>query len=1054
MTLNARTRLLAGLLFFAASHLNAQTDAATITGRVTDNTGAVVIGAQVQLISIERGTSQNATTNEAGIYLFPSVRPGQYRITVKHEGFSQVDFLGLVVNVQDRLAENFHLQVGSVSESVTVNGTATLANTQDASVSTVINRDLVSNLPLNGRSFNTLMQLTPGVVIAPTVQSHSSGQFSISGQRQDANNFTVDGVSANFGVGAGFGMGPSGTGNNQAFSALGGTSSLVSVDALEEFRIETSTTSPELGRNAGGQVILTTRSGTNILHGGAYEYFRNDVLDANDWFANQASVPRAKERHNDFGAFLGGPVWKDRTFFFLSYEGARLRLPQSGIQQVPSEFARQSAPSAIAPYLDAYPEPNDRSVVSGIYTAPFTGSFSNSATLNAGSVRVDHKFNDRVSIFARFNDAPSQILERANGANYPPSNLFATSVDTTTLTAGLNFAFDSRKINTIRGNYSTQNSNLTTVLDSFSGAIPPSSAFMLFGLSPEQNAGGFQTGDLTGRLSVGSQGQNKARQANLVDDFSWLLGSHQLKFGGDYRVILLDRNTPNYGASVIASTVQDLVTTGTANLFTSYTRPTQFLVQALSFYGQDTWSINPRLTITYGVRWEWAPAPSGRGDTHVVAWENTNNPSQITLAPAGTPIWNSSYANFAPRFGLAYRITSDGSLIARVGGGLFFDPGTGAFADSVLGLPNEASQSFNQVSLPINDIHPFLPMPPTLQPPFQGQIYGYSQKLKLPRSYQWNAAIEKTISQGQAITATYLGQAGRNLTRQEALFQPNANFQGEFLLTNNSSYSNYNALQVQYRRPLAHRLQALLNYTWSHSLDNASNDVADALSGNIVSNARDYAQSDFDVRHSFSGTVIFNVPGIPASRVSRVLTENWSIDTVIVARTGFPFNGLIFDPAVNPDPNGYATLRPDQVPGQPIYLTGATCASIFRGLGVLTAGQVCPGGRGVNPAALVEQSTTRQGTESRNNIPGFGLTQVDLSLERKFAVTERVSVQFRADAFNVLNHPTFTNPLALPNFGPVFDLSMQMLNQGLAGLNPLFQEGGPRSLQLSLKFSF
>src|SRR5262249_33205941 len=210
-----------------------------------------------------------------------------------------------------------------------------------------IDRKFVESLPLNGRSFNTLLQLTPGVVIAPLAGfGQAPGQFSIAGQRTDGNNFTVDGISANFGVSGGTNdPGQSGTGTAQALSALGGTSSLVSVDALQEFRIETSSFAPEFGRAPGGQVILTTRSGTNAFHGTAFDYFRNTVMDANDWFNNAATPPlsRSPEHHNDFGGVLGGPIWRDKTFFFLSYEGARLTLPETLAIQVPSNQIRTAS---------------------------------------------------------------------------------------------------------------------------------------------------------------------------------------------------------------------------------------------------------------------------------------------------------------------------------------------------------------------------------------------------------------------------------------------------------------------------------------------------------------------------------------------------------------------------------------------------------------------------------------------------------------------------------------------------------------------------------------
>ena len=366
-------------LFFTAHSSAAQSPTGTISGMVTDPTSAAIASAEVIVVNDATRVQVTTKSNAEGIYVVPNLPPGSYRVQVSKDGFKTIIKPDIVVNVQDALAINFALPLGAVSEIVTIQGGAPLVNTESASVGTVIDRQFVGTLPLNGRSFNTLLQLTPGVVIAQTPLGSLSpmGQFSISGQRTDANNFTVDGASANFGVGSGGYLGNTGSGSTQAFSALGGTSSLVSVDALQEFRVETSSFAPEYGRAPGGQVILATRSGTNDFHGGIFDYFRNTAMDANNWFANQAANPRAAEHHNDFGGFLGGPLWKDRTFFFFSYEGARLDLPQTNNIQVPSMYARQTAPASLAPFLDAYPVPTDTSVTPGVYITPFTGTFSN-----------------------------------------------------------------------------------------------------------------------------------------------------------------------------------------------------------------------------------------------------------------------------------------------------------------------------------------------------------------------------------------------------------------------------------------------------------------------------------------------------------------------------------------------------------------------------------------------------------------------------------------------------------------------------------------------------
>jgi hypothetical protein len=1023
--------VLCWLLIGAFSY--AQMETATLSGTVMDRTGAVLPDVQVQVTNSDTNVVTATTTNKSGVYVVPSLKPGRYRIAVTKVGFKQVIVTDVILNVQDVVSRNFNLEVGAVSESITVTADQLNVNTTDAAVSTVIDRNFVESLPLNGRSFNTLLQLTPGVVIAPAGYG-TPGQFSIAGQRTDANNFTVDGVSANFGVGLAQNLGESGTGGAQAFSALGGTSSLVSVDALQEFRIETSSFAPEFGRMPGGQVILTTRSGTNAFHGGVFDYFRNTVMDANDWFASAAGDPRAPEHHNDFGGFLGGPIWKDKTFFFFSYEGARLDLPMTTPIIVPSEYARTTAPAAIAPYLNAYPLPTDMTITPGVYTSAFTGNYANRATLNATSLRIDHTFNDRFSIFGRYNHTPSQIA----GPQYSLSTFGTTVTNTQTLTLGVNMALSPRLSNTVRGNYSTQTSGESFILNSFGGATPLNPSLLLGSGSSSQNDAVFYALD-TSYLFVGNSGVSRTRQANVLDDFTISTGSHQLKFGGDYRALFLNVNSPpNYLLYEVPST-QAFVSTGLVPYFIPFVyRPVQFLTNAFSLYGQDTWKVTSRLNLTYGLRWELNPAPIARGNTTLSAWENVNNPATINLAPSGTALWATTYGNFAPRFGVAYSLTPQGDLVLRGGAGIFYDTGVGSTANLAFTYPNTATGFFQNVPVPISNLAPYVPTI-SLQPPYSGVLQGSSRNLQLPRSYQWNVALEKSFGGKQTIAVTYVGQAGRNLLRTEALPLSNSNFvPGSFLnLTVNDARSNYNALQVQYRRPLVSRLQALLNYSWSHSLDNASDDVAIALSNTIISGATDYASSAFDVRQSFSGALSYDVPPVGKSGPIAVLTKDWSLNTVIVARTGFPFNAVYFAPSVL----GTGLIRPDLVPGQPLWV-GAPNA---------------PGGKILNANAFSVPSTPRQGTEPRNDIPGFGLTQVDLSIARTFPFMERLHLQFRLDAFNVLNHPNFTNPPAYIQYGSFYLQSQQMLNQGLsagAGLNPLFQEGGPRSLQLSLKLTF
>jgi hypothetical protein len=1053
-----RKVLVTMLLAFLPGACVAQNESATLSGRISDPTGAAIVGAEVVLTNVDTNVEQRTRTNSAGLYVFTGVHPGAYRVAAGSPGFKTLIKENLTLHVQDELAENFSLPLGAMAETVTVNANDLHINTTDAAVSTVIDRQFVESLPLNGRSFNTLLQLTPGVVLSSLSSSPlAPGQFSIGGQRTDANNFTVDGVSANFGVNSSGLIGQSGTGTAQAFSVLGSTSSLVSVEALQEFRVETSSFAPEFGRTPGGQVTLSTRSGTNSFHGGLYEYFRNDVMDAGDWFANQSGQPRPAERHNDFGGYVGGPIWKNKTFFFASYEGARLRVPVTDVLQVPSACARsggpecpagnQSAPASVAPYLNAYPQPNGPAPVDSCNAntpdgcvQQFTGSFSNSATLNAGSIRIDHNFNDHFSIFGRYNEAPSDGTRRFP-SQFNQVELVSDTVNTRTATIGFNAIKNSQLADTFRANYSMQQSTSARTLDSWGGSVPLPFELLGGALPSADTSGAFQTFD-TGYYSTGPSGRNTVHQMNFVDDLFFTVGTHATKYGVDYRAIYLHSNPSRNGFTYESPSVQEFICTpdqsgncqaGLVSIQVSSAVPAHVRSRAFSFYAQDSWKASKRLTLTYGVRWELDPAPEGQHGTQLAAWTDVDNPALLALAPTGTPLWHTTYGNFAPRLGAAYALTDKGDFVLRAGGGIFYDLGVGSAADLTSTFPNFVL-GFANGQVPLMDPAANLPSLSTNAPyPY---VEAFTPNLKLPRSFQWNVALEKSLWGRQAITVTYVGQAGRKLLRQAANFQPNANFASEFVLTENDARSNYNALQVQYRRPLSAGLQAILNYTWSHALDNASDDVVTGLANTVISAANDYASSSNDARHSFSGALTYELPGVKKSRPLWLLTKGWSVDAVIVARTGFPFNAAEF--SVSPDPGGFALTRPDRVAGQPAWVS--------------TPG--APGGKILNVNAFAAPTTNRQGTEGRNDIYGFGLTQVDLSLARKFSITERVGLQFRADAFNVLNHPNFTNPLGYYELGPLFLQSQEMLNQGLGGLNSLFQEGGPRSLQISLKLTF
>jgi len=450
-----------------------QTETATISGRVADPSGAAISGAGIQIQNVLTGQEVATKTNGSGLYVATALQPGTYRLIVSNPGFKQIVKPDVVLNVQDNASLNFSMTVGSVSETVIVTGGTPLVNTQDATVSTVVDRNFAENIPLNGRSFQTLIELTPGVVLT-TSNFGDGGQFSVNGQRASSNYWMVDGVGANIGTSSGATPGNGLGGALGSFSVLGGTNSLVSVDALQEFRIQTSTYAPEFGRTPGAQISILTRSGTNQFHGTVFDYLRNDVLDANDWFAANEGLAKPQERQNDFGGTFSGPILRDRTFFFFSYEGFRLRLPQVGQSTVPSLSARQNATAEMRPYLDAFPLPNPSATdVNGI--SPFAASFSNSASLDAYSIRIDHNLHNKINIFGRYDYSPSDSRQRGGSSYFSLSTVNPSTITTQTGTIGATWLISPTKANDLRFNYSQVEGTSSSSLDTFGGAIPLSS---------------------------------------------------------------------------------------------------------------------------------------------------------------------------------------------------------------------------------------------------------------------------------------------------------------------------------------------------------------------------------------------------------------------------------------------------------------------------------------------------------------------------------------------------------------------------------------------------
>lgn len=1036
-----------------------QTESASLTGTVKDTTNAIIINAEVILQSIERGTSMTARTNAEGIYVFPSVRPGQYRLSVKKQGFQTVDVLGITANVQDHLQQNIQMSVGSADQSVTVTASSYTVDTQDGTVSTVVDRNFAENMPLNGRSFQALIQQTPGVVLTAN-NGFESGQFSVNGQRADSNYWSVDGVSANIGVSATTVPAGGSSGSIGAFSAQGGTNSLVSVDAMQEFRIQTSTYAPEFGRTPGGQISIVTRSGTNAFHGSLFDYIRNDVLDAANWFNgfdHEPPLPKAKERQNDFGGTVGGPIIRNKSFFFFSYEGLRLRLPQTGITQVPDLASRQSATSGMKPYLDAFPQPNgpERPDL-GVGIAEFDDTYSNSSTLDAASLRLDERLGDRLTVFGRYNYAPSDFVQRSQ--SFASLNtLIPAKISTQTGTLGAVGTFSPHLIDDFRFNYSRTDAKSHYGNDDFGGATPLTAVSLPSGITSDRALFFLDIFSLTGGgILQGIGVHNDQRQLNIVNSVSWQVGGHQLKFGADYRRLWPTTDPGSYTQQAYFSDVPSAAAGNAAFTVLGSSRAITLLFRNLGLFAQDTWNLTRKLTLTYGLRWDIDFSPKSLNGPALVAVSgyNPNDLSGLALLPSGTQPFATDYKAIAPRVGLAYQLhQGNKSAVIRGGFGVFYDLATEQVGSSLTatGYPLGSQVFGSGGSFPLSQDS--IAGPPIDPPPAgTGQIISFNPDLRAPYTMEWNASFEQALGAQQSITLSYVGAAGRRLLQTIVANNPNATIARAFLITNGAT-SDYDALQVQFNRHLTRGLQALSSYTWSHSIDTASGGSSFDTSNILLPGAAagtNRASSSFDIRHTFSAGITYEPEVHIQNRVLRMMAHGWSFASLFQARTAPPVN--VID-ANAPDFVGFhADSRPDLVPGKTLYLHGAQY----------------PGGLAFNADAFQSVCTSepcngslpRQGTTPRNFLRGFGAWQWDLGLHRTFPIYESLSLQFRVEAFNLFNHPNFGQPSGSFGLGG-FGLSNAMLGESLAGNSAasggfasIYQIGGPRSLQMALRLSF
>jgi outer membrane receptor protein involved in Fe transport len=1015
-----------------------------ITGLVTDISRAPIPQAHIKIENLETRNPLQVVTNKEGLFLLPSLLPGRYDIEVSAPGFETKTVQAVRVEVAGKVSLDFMLRVGAATEDITVNAADTNLNTTDATVSTVIDPVFVGDMPLNGRSFQSLLTLAPGTAVVPSSGVGYSGEISVNGQRTEANYFTVDGVSVNTGISATgvVGQGAGYGGSTAGETVIGGTQSMVSVDALQEFRATTSTYSAAYGRVPGGQFSFQTRSGTTHLHGSAFEYLRNEMFDANDWFSNALGTARQKTRQNDFGAVLGGPIRFPRkaaaqTFFFGSYEGMLLSSPVAAQQyQVPSNTLRTTSNGTVLrALLSAFPAPNGDTLSNGL--AYYTAAYSIPSRLDVGGLRLDREFGNRMHGFARFQETRSNSTRRlsANVAETLPS-----TVNVRSITTGVTRMLTQRLANDLRFNLTWNDSAIDYVSTDFGGATPFDKSSVSQLLSTPYNR--FYVGlNFGGKPNFSFLPQSTSqRQLNIVDSMTVTWKRHALTWGADYRRLNDLVHVPTiYAPTVYSSASTVLANKPGSNVVAKLSIPVIYpIFNNLSAYMQDEWRTTERLSLSLGVRWEWNPAPYDGAGSDAYTMDQIIDLSTTKLAPRGTPLWNTPYLSFAPRFGAAYRANTSprfGTVI-RTGFGVFYDI---TVANALGGYARQGyrtSVQFQGKSFPLTQEQVDSVAAPSITPPYTESIFSADPNLKLPYTYQYNLTVEQQFGAAQSLVINYVGSASRRMLATRS-YTPSLYGNSRFsststalVLTQNVAAANYNALQVQFQRRMAHGFQALADYTWSHAMDDTTT--------NFTVYELTRAASDYDIRSNFQAALTYTVPKHFRNAAADGLLGGWSADGRISARSSMPVDIIGQSAVVDTVAGQTVNFHPNRVSGEPLYIQ-----SNYYGTPV----------RRINPSAFVAATSGTEGNVGRNSAQGFAAYQTDLALRKQFTLRDNINLQVRGEAFNFLNQGNFGSIYNLIS-NTSFGLPYTSLNSQLGGLNSLHQQGGPRSIQLALRFQF
>lgn len=1072
-----------------ANSIQAQTFRGTILGTVTDPETAVIGGASVTARNVDTGIERTTTTNETGNFSLPELPTGNYELRIERDGFQSALVKNILVEVASERRVDIVLSLGSVSQAIVVEATIPLVNTTSNQLGQIFESKKIERLPVNGRDFTKLLVISPGTTGDPsgvTDAPGSFGLFSVNGNRGRANNYLLDGTDMNDGYR-----------NLPAINEAGvfGTpATILPLEAVSELAV-ISNFPPEYGRNSGAIVNIVTKSGTNEFHGSVLEFLRNDKLDARNFF-NTKPNPQNAFRNNQFGFALGGPIVKNKTFFYFNYEGQRERVGVTGLARVPdpAEIAALGGVKnpIIAQILNRNPYPTPNIPVPLFDPSPNLSVAARASNdVNAATVKIDQSFSTRDLLSGRYyygDSDQSFPLALVGGSKLPGFN---TVTPTKVQIASLSYVkvISSTKVNELRFGYNRFKQNFFSEDNDFNpGAIglntgvtnPRDFGLPVIRIRQDPNLGssiepiGSNLSLPRGRIATNLQ---------LIDNFSSKFVKHDLKFGVEFRRTFVNGFfDAGYRGRIDFASLSDFLAgrpSGGRSAMGDSQRGT--FQNSVGFYFQDSFRIKPTVLINYGLRYDYFGVLGEERD------RLSNFDSARGLVQVGKDIerlYERDLDNFAPRVGISWDINGKGKTVLRAGWGLFYD---------------SFSQDFFVGQLPFNTFNPgpaynpigespilfsfsatnqLTPGAPVFSDFTDSDVFAVDRRSRTPYVQNYNLTLQRELFKNVVVEIAYVGSQGRKLYRYRDINQPNPTVSlsrpfdngpfapsgGTFFYVNQletTSISSYNSLQLSLSTRNLRGLTASVFYTYGHSIDNASDgqDYVPNASQPDDSNRPDLerASSNFDSRHRFVFNFNYELPTL--SQRFKKLTSGWQVGGLVTLRSGNPFNVNLFD-----DFNGTGEFfpRPDLV-GDPF--AGTKGPDRFLNLSAFRVPCILnPNGSG--SAADCLAGTQRFGTLGRNSLVGPDYKNFDFSVSKMTELTEKLKLEFRAEFYNIFNHPNFASPL-VPNFAvdAGFNGIDPQTGRGIGFLpltatpdvgigNPFLGGGGPRNIQLGLKLLF